>query len=551
MATSLNLTGLTQGTTYEFRVTAKGNGTTYADSAASSTVEFTTLTKLATPGAPTVTTTTSAMTISWSAVTNATGYTIRYKKSTASSWTTVTSTTTSKTISSLTSGDVYEVQVMATTTNAAYVNSDYSSSTTATIKTQLATPSPSVTATTTSLTVSWTAIANASSYEVYYKLSTATSYTKATTTSSTTSYSRTSLSSGVTYNFYVVAVGAGNYTNSANSSIVSGTTKTTLPAPTGLAVARTTNSLTASWSAVTNATNYTLRYKLSTATSWSTKTVTGTSSSLTGLAEGVQYDFAVMANGTGNYVSSAYSSTVTAKTKITLATPTNLAASNVLAYTATLSWSAVANATGYMLDILDSSGAPAAGGSYSGLTVTGTSINLEDLDEHEQYSVSLVAMSTSSDYVNSATATLEFTTDTKLATPATPTLTKTTNSITASWGAVSAAESYILAYKKSTASTWTELPVSATNATISSIDEGATYSFKVMAVTTNEAYENSEYSNIASATTLITLATPTDLTATNVTINSATLSWGAVTNASGYKVEYRKKGTSTWTSEDV
>ena len=49
MATSLNLTELEQGATYEFQVIAKGNGTTYDDSDASTTVSWTTKTKLATP----------------------------------------------------------------------------------------------------------------------------------------------------------------------------------------------------------------------------------------------------------------------------------------------------------------------------------------------------------------------------------------------------------------------------------------------------------------------------------------------------------------------
>ena len=42
------------------------------------------------------------------------------------------------------------------------------------------------------------------------------------------------------------------------------------------------------------------------------------------------------------------------------------------------------------------------------------------------------------------------------------------------------------------------------------------------------------------------LATPTGLNATNVTSNSARISWNAVENASGYKVEYRRQGDTTW-----
>ena len=42
------------------------------------------------------------------------------------------------------------------------------------------------------------------------------------------------------------------------------------------------------------------------------------------------------------------------------------------------------------------------------------------------------------------------------------------------------------------------------------------------------------------------LSTPTGLYADNITSNSARVSWTAVENASGYKVEYRRQGDTTW-----
>lgn len=42
------------------------------------------------------------------------------------------------------------------------------------------------------------------------------------------------------------------------------------------------------------------------------------------------------------------------------------------------------------------------------------------------------------------------------------------------------------------------------------------------------------------------LATPTNLTSSNITINSAQVSWTGVENATDYKVEYRKQGEKTW-----
>jgi hypothetical protein len=42
------------------------------------------------------------------------------------------------------------------------------------------------------------------------------------------------------------------------------------------------------------------------------------------------------------------------------------------------------------------------------------------------------------------------------------------------------------------------------------------------------------------------LSTPTGLYADNITSDSAKVSWTAVENASGYKVEYRRQGDTTW-----
>jgi hypothetical protein len=47
------------------------------------------------------------------------------------------------------------------------------------------------------------------------------------------------------------------------------------------------------------------------------------------------------------------------------------------------------------------------------------------------------------------------------------------------------------------------------------------------------------------------LTTPTNLTSSNITINSAQVSWTGVENASSYKVEYRQNGQSTWTDADI
>ena len=548
MATSLNLTELEQGATYEFQVIAKGNGTTYDDSDASTTVSWTTKTKLATP-VVTTSKDTSSFTASWGAIANATSYVLEYKLSTASTYqsTTVAAPTVTKKITGLTSGSTYNVRVKAVSTNTSYVDSDYSTVANVVISTQLDTPAPTYSSTVNSITATWSKITNASSYKVYYKKSTASSYTSETVTGTT--WTKSSLTSGDVYSVYVQAIGSGDYTNSANSTATNVTVKTKLTAPTGLAVARTTKSLTLTWTAVANKSSYKVYYKKGSG-SYQSTTKTSESFELTGLSEGDTYTFYVVAVGTGNYVDSANSATISGTTKITLATPTGLTASDVLSTTATLSWNTVSNASGYSLTISDANG-PITG--YNGKSITGTNASLTGLTATREYTVSLVAKTGSDDYVDSAAATLVFTTDTKLGTPAAPTVTaKTISSISVSWGAISAADSYVLAYKLSTATSFTEVPI--TNGrtyTLSSLDQGKTYTFKVRAVTTNDAYENGEFSPTVSATTLIKLDAPDGLNVTNITLAESTLNWNAVTHASGYIVKWRKSGATTWNTQEV
>lgn len=67
--------------------------------------------------------------------------------------------------------------------------------------------------------------------------------------------------------------------------------------PGGLAASNiTATSATVSWSPVSNVLNYTLEYKLNTATTWTSQTVTTTSINLTGLTSGTTYNTRVRSN---------------------------------------------------------------------------------------------------------------------------------------------------------------------------------------------------------------------------------------------------------------
>jgi hypothetical protein len=120
--------------------------------------------------------------------------------------------------------------------------------------------------------------------------------------------------------------------------------------PTGL----TTSGITATsanigWTAVTSAINYTVEYKLNTATTWTVLSAaqSTTSASLTGLTPGTAYNWRVTATcaaGAGNAVVANFSTTAAC------GNPTGLTTSGITTTTANLAWTAVQNATSYRVE---------------------------------------------------------------------------------------------------------------------------------------------------------------------------------------------------------
>ncbi|MBR6481374.1 MAG: fibronectin type III domain-containing protein, partial [Thermoguttaceae bacterium] len=86
-----------------------------------------------------------------------------------------------------------------------------------------------------------------------------------------------------------------------------------LETPTGLdATCAANNTLNVTWNAVTNASSYTVYYKMTTATSWRSSSPATNSVTLRGLVASSAYMLKVVANGDGvNYTNSEESDTIT------------------------------------------------------------------------------------------------------------------------------------------------------------------------------------------------------------------------------------------------
>jgi endoglucanase len=218
-------TGLTNGTTYFFVVSAVNGGGESANSAQASA------TPAGPPPAPTGLTATPGngqVALSWSASSGATAYTVKRSTVSGSGYANVvTQAGTSYTNTGLTNGTTYFFVVSAANANGSSANSAQVSATPAPPS---APPTPTgltATAGNAQVALSWNASAGATAYDV--KRSTVSGSGYATVSSPTaTSYTNTGLTNGTAYFFVVAAKNAVG--SSANSAQVSATPTAAPPA---------------------------------------------------------------------------------------------------------------------------------------------------------------------------------------------------------------------------------------------------------------------------------------------------------------------------------
>ena len=203
-STSYTDTGLTNGTTYKYRVLAYVNN---AWSTASSVVS-------ATPTASTIPQNVKAtagdgkITISWSAVSGATKY--RVQRLNGTSWSTVNyPTSTSYTDTGLTNGTTYKYRVLA------YVNNAWSTASSVVSATPTASTIPQnvkAVAGDGKITISWSAVSGATKYRVQRLNDTTWSTVNYPTA---TSYVDTAVTAGTTYKYRVLAYVNGTWSTAS------------------------------------------------------------------------------------------------------------------------------------------------------------------------------------------------------------------------------------------------------------------------------------------------------------------------------------------------
>ena len=569
--TSYTIAGLSLETEYEVQVRATNS---VGDSGwSTSGIATTTSTVPYAPAAPTVTVlSATSLSVSWTAPSDdggetITGYDLQYRETGTTDWTQVDDQTgTSYTITGLSAGTEYEVQVRATNSLG---DSDWSTSGTATT-TSTAPDTPTLTVTVrsaTSLLASWSEPDDngetITGYDLQYRETGTSDWTQVSDQTGT-SYTITGLSLETEYEVQVRATNSVG--DSGWSSSETATTTSTVPytpdAPT--VTVRSATSLLVSWTAPSDdggetITGYDLQYRETGTSDWTqVDDQTGTSYTITGLSLETEYEVQVRA--TNSLGDSGWSSSEAATTTSTVPyapaapTVTVLSPSSV-----SVTWSAPSDdggetITGYDLQYRET-------GTSDWTQVddeTGTSYTITGLSAGTEYEVQVRATNSlgDSDWSTSGTAT----TTTRIPdAPDALTITAGSATLEISWsepaedGGV-AITSYDLQYRETGTSAWSQVPdLTGTSYTITGLSAGTGYEVQVRAT---NSLGDSGWSTSGTATTDTTVpSAPAAPTVTAASSSSVEVDWDAPTEdggttVTGYDVQYRVSGGSTWTQID-
>lgn len=307
------VTGLTNGTTYYFVVSAVNAGGEGVLSSEKSATPAAAATPPASPTGVAASGGDGAATVSWSAVAGATSYNLYYGTSagvTAANGIKVANAVSPQTVSNLNNGTAYYFVVSAVNANGESALSSEKSATPAAVVLPPTNPSGIVASGGDSqVTVSWTAVSGASSYNIYYRTSSGVTAANGTKFANAVSpQAVTGLTNSTTYFFVVTAVNAGG--ESGVSSEKSATPSATVQAPgspNGRAVSATVpGQMTVSWNAVSGATSYNVYFLQSATVPTKTQVLAGPKQSsatasltVTGLTSGATYYVLITAVNAG------------------------------------------------------------------------------------------------------------------------------------------------------------------------------------------------------------------------------------------------------------
>ena len=380
--TEISLTGLAESTVYQWRV--KASCSSYSSVANFNTGGSGNNTSCSQPSnlnalnlSPT------SVTLSWSAISGASSYTVQYRLNGTTTWTTAAPVTgTEISLTGLAESTVYQWRVKAscsTYSSIASFNTGGSGN-----NTSCSQPSNlnAVNVSATSVILSWSAISGASSYTVQYRLNGTTTWTTAAPVTGT-EISLTGLTESTVYQWRVKA-SCSSYSSIASFNTGGSGNNTACSQPSNLnAVNLSTTSVTLSWSEISGAFSYAVQYRINGTTTWTiVNPIAATNVTLTGLLENTVYQWRVKAS------CSTYSSITTFNTGSSnggggssCSAPSNTNTVSVSTTSAIVEWEPVGEASNYTVEVRQ-----LPSGTYLLVgTVTQPGITINDLQPGLEY----------------------------------------------------------------------------------------------------------------------------------------------------------------------
>jgi hypothetical protein len=402
------------------------------------------------------------------------------------------------------------------------------------------------TVTTSSASFSWAAIASATGFE-YVVDQNAANPTASTTTNflagTQTSVTEGSLTSGTSYYLHIrTNCGGGN--NSVWVTVPFTTTATSgCGAPTGLMTYGVTSTgVNFTWNSVMGAMAYEyIITQTSTPPTASGTTTASTSLTANSLLPGTTYWVHVRTQCGGTNQSAWVNTSFTTTTApAPCAVPTNLTTSSITSTTANASWNAVTGASGYEYLVNTSAAAPTG----SGTAVSATIVSLTSLAPSTNYYIHVRTVCSATSF--STWTNISFTTSAAGPLCTAPTNLSssavTTNAAAISWNAVATAVGYEYIVNTSAAMpTGSGTLLLSPTTLLSGLTAGTTYYFHVRtkcSPTSFSAWVNNSFTT--TAVTPVTCLAPAGLSSAGITSTSATISWTAGANATGYEYAVTK-----------
>ena len=304
----------------------------------------------------------------------------------------------------------------------------------------------------------------------------------------------------------------------------------------------TESSSLVSWTPVPGFSEYRVRYRITGGTVWTDQAVTGTSLLISNLTFSTNYEWQVRticAQSESDWLQGPFFETIGPPCEV----PSNLAVSNITTNSAQFDWSPASGEQNYEVRYRVTASA-----AWTTQDVTDTTFSVNDLavDTNYEWQVRTKCQLSESDWIQGPFF--------KTLTPCDPPSGLSVDSVgatssTVSWTPVAGEQTYRLRYRLVGSTTWTLEEVTGTTGTLINLVPESNYEWQVQTLC---SVSNSVW---ITGPVFSTIATPCDapenLTVTQLTDNSAQLNWDVAEGALTYRVRYREKGTTIWTTQVV